>query len=223
MSSVPTGTSTCATAPIIFARRSASGTPRRRTPINARSFVPPLFSTISWASLWRVRPISSAERSCLFSTTRIGCLILAQTAANSEAPIRSGILPNHLTRMIDYGSLSSPEPARISERHPGVDLRVSIGTLSLKNPIIAASGTFAYGVEFAHLVDLNRLGGIAIKGLSLQPMAGAPAPRLCDTPSGMINAVGLQNIGVHAFVAEKLPQLRRYNTAVIANVFGHTI
>lgn len=142
---------------------------------------------------------------------------------NSEAPIRSGILPNHLTRMIDYASLSSPEPARISERHSGVDLRVSVGTLSLKNPIIAASGTFGYGVEFAHLVDLNRLGGIAIKGLSLQPMAGAPAPRLCDTPSGMINAVGLQNIGVHAFVAEKLPQLRQYDTAIIANVFGYNI
>ena len=119
--------------------------------------------------------------------------------------------------------MSSPEPVRISERHSGVDLRVSVGTLSLKNPIIAASGTFGYGVEFAHLVDLNRLGGIAIKGLSIEPMAGAPSPRLCDTPSGMINAVGLQNIGVHAFVAEKLPQLRQYDTAIIANVFGYSI
>ncbi|MGA8367382.1 MAG: dihydroorotate dehydrogenase [Candidatus Acidiferrales bacterium] len=125
--------------------------------------------------------------------------------------------------MVEFSSLSSPEPARISERHSGVDLRVTVGTLSLKNPIIAASGTFGYGVEFAHLVDLNRLGGIAVKGLSLEPIAGAPAPRLCDTPSGMVNAVGLQNIGVHAFVAEKLPQLRQYDTAIIANVFGYSI
>ena len=72
---------------------------------------------------------------------------------------------------------------------------------------MAASGTFGYGVEFAHLVDLNRLGGIVVKGLSLEPMAGAAAPRLCETPSGMLNAVGLQNIGVRAFVAEKLPAL----------------
>lgn len=104
-----------------------------------------------------------------------------------------------------------------------VDLSVNIGALRLSNPILAASGTFGYGVEFAPLVDLNRLGGIVVKGLSLEPMAGAPAPRLCETPSGMLNAVGLQNIGVRAFVAEKLPALRPYRTAVIANVFGYTI
>jgi dihydroorotate dehydrogenase (NAD+) catalytic subunit len=104
-----------------------------------------------------------------------------------------------------------------------VDLSVQIGAVRLANPILAASGTFAYGVEFAHLVDLNRLGGIVVKGLSLEPIAGAPAPRLCETPSGMLNAVGLQNIGVRAFVAEKLPGLRRYRTAVIANVFGSTV
>jgi dihydroorotate dehydrogenase (NAD+) catalytic subunit len=89
--------------------------------------------------------------------------------------------------------------------------------------VIAASGTFAYGIEFAELVDLNRLGGIVVKGLSAQPIEGAPAPRICETASGMVNAIGLQNIGVRAFVAEKLPSLRRYDTAVIANVFGHTI
>jgi dihydroorotate dehydrogenase (NAD+) catalytic subunit len=104
-----------------------------------------------------------------------------------------------------------------------VDLSVNVGALRLANPILAASGTFGYGVEFAHLVDLNRLGGIVVKGLSLEPMAGAPAPRLCETPSGMLNAVGLQNVGVRAFVAEKLPALRQYRTAVIANVFGYTI
>jgi dihydroorotate dehydrogenase (NAD+) catalytic subunit len=100
---------------------------------------------------------------------------------------------------------------------------VNVGALRLANPIIAASGTFGYGVEFADLVDLNRLGGIAVKGLSLEPMAGAPAPRLCETPSGMLNAVGLQNIGVRAFVTEKLPALRSYQTAIIANVFGCTV
>lgn len=103
-----------------------------------------------------------------------------------------------------------------------IDLSVTVGSLRLANPVLAASGTFGYGVEFSHLVDLNRLGGIVVKGLSAQPMDGAPAPRLCETPSGMLNAVGLQNIGVRAFVAEKLPALRPYRTAVIANVFGHT-
>ncbi len=104
-----------------------------------------------------------------------------------------------------------------------VDLSVNVGALRLTNPILAASGTFGYGIEFAHLVDLNRLGGIVVKGLSLEPMAGAPSPRLCETPSGMLNAVGLQNVGVRAFVAEKLPSLRQYRTAVIANVFGYTV
>jgi dihydroorotate dehydrogenase (NAD+) catalytic subunit len=119
--------------------------------------------------------------------------------------------------------VSSPEPARVADRPSGVDLRVSVGTVRLKNPIIAASGTLAYGVEFAHLVDLNALGGIVVKGLSLEPMAGAPSPRMCETPGGMVNAIGLQNIGVRAFVAEKLPELRRYDTALLANVFGETV
>lgn len=103
---------------------------------------------------------------------------------------------------------------------PAVDLRVELAGLRLKNPIIAASGTFGYGVEFAELVDLNQLGGVVVKGLSAQPMDGAPAPRLCETPAGMLNAVGLQNIGVRRFVEEKLPALRGYDTAIIANVFG---
>ena len=104
-----------------------------------------------------------------------------------------------------------------------VDLTVQVGAVRLRNPILAASGTFGYGVEFAHLVDLNRLGGIVVKGLSREPMEGAPAPRLCETPAGMLNAVGLQNIGVRAFVAEKLPVLRKYDTAIIANVFGYCV
>jgi dihydroorotate dehydrogenase (NAD+) catalytic subunit len=104
-----------------------------------------------------------------------------------------------------------------------VDLSVNVGALRLSNPILAASGTFGYGVEFAPLLDLNRLGGFVVKGLSLEPMAGAAAPRLCETASGMLNAVGLQNVGVRAFVAEKLPSLRQYRTAVIANVFGYSV
>lgn len=104
-----------------------------------------------------------------------------------------------------------------------VDLAVQIGAVRLRNPILAACGTFGYGVEFAHLVDLNRLGGIVVKGLSREPMEGAPSPRLCETPSGMLNAVGLQNIGARAFVTEKLPVLRKFDTAIVANVFGYTV
>jgi dihydroorotate dehydrogenase (NAD+) catalytic subunit len=104
-----------------------------------------------------------------------------------------------------------------------VDLSVQIGALRLRNPILAASGTFGYGLEFAHLVDLTRIGGFVTKGLSREPIEGAPAPRLCETPSGMLNAVGLQNVGVRAFVGEKLPVLRKFDTAVIANVFGYTL
>jgi dihydroorotate dehydrogenase (NAD+) catalytic subunit len=104
-----------------------------------------------------------------------------------------------------------------------VDLSVEIGAVRLRNPILTASGTFGYGVEFAPLVDLNRLGGIVVKGLSREPMEGAPPPRLCETPSGMLNAVGLQNIGVRAFVAEKLPVLRNFATAIVANVFGYAV
>jgi len=109
-----------------------------------------------------------------------------------------------------------------SGRSPAdVDLSVAIGALRFRNPIIAASGTFGYGLEFAHLVDLNRLGGLVTKGLSLEPIEGASAPRLCETPSGMLNAVGLQNVGVRAFVEEKLPELRKFDVPVIANVFGY--
>jgi len=108
-------------------------------------------------------------------------------------------------------------------RPAAVDLTVNIGAVRLANPVIAASGTFGYGLEFAHLVDLNRLGGIVVKGLSLEPMLGAPSPRLFGTACGMLNAVGLQNVGVRQFILEKLPGLRAYNTQIIANVFGHTM
>ncbi len=104
-----------------------------------------------------------------------------------------------------------------------VDLSVQVGALRLANPVLASSGTFGYGLEFAHLVDLNRLGGFVTKGLSLEPIEGAPAPRLCETPSGMLNAVGLQNVGVQSFLETKLPLLRKYNTHLIVNVFGHCL
>src|SRR5271155_2249941 len=104
-----------------------------------------------------------------------------------------------------------------------IDLTVEIAGLRLANPVLASSGTFGYGIEFAHLVDLNRLGGLVVKGLSLEPMDGAPSPRICETPSGMLNAIGLQNVGVRAFVAEKLPKLREYVVPVLVNVFGYTL
>ena len=103
-----------------------------------------------------------------------------------------------------------------------VDLSVNIGALRLRSPIIAASGTFGYGLEFAPLIDLNIIGGFVTKGLSLNPIQGSPAPRLCHTPSGMLNAVGLQNVGVRAFVTEKLPVLRKYVTPVLVNIFGYS-
>jgi len=111
----------------------------------------------------------------------------------------------------------------MSQRPAEVDLRVSIGTLHLKNPIIAASGTFGYGVEFSPLVNLSRLGAIVTKGLSIQPMDGAPAPRISESASGLVNAIGLQNIGVKAFVSDKLHELRLQRATVVANVFGQTI
>lgn len=104
-----------------------------------------------------------------------------------------------------------------------VDLRVELAGLRLKNPVLAAAGTFGYGVEFAEQVDLSRLGGLVTKGLSAQPMEGAPPPRLCETSAGMLNAVGLQNVGVRSFIQEKLPALGRFDTVVLANVFGHTV
>jgi dihydroorotate dehydrogenase (NAD+) catalytic subunit len=100
-------------------------------------------------------------------------------------------------------------------------LAVPLAGIELKNPVLAASGTFGYGLEFEKLVDLNALGGLVVKGLSLEPMEGNPAPRLYESRAGMINSVGLQNIGVRAFVAEKLPALAKLRTAVFANVFGY--
>ena len=91
----------------------------------------------------------------------------------------------------------------------------------LANPVIAASGTYGYGIEFESVADLNSLGGVIVKGLSREPIRGNPPPRLWETEGGMLNSVGLQNIGARAFVQEKLPALRRFRTAIFANVFGY--
>jgi dihydroorotate dehydrogenase (NAD+) catalytic subunit len=106
---------------------------------------------------------------------------------------------------------------------PKTDLAVSFAGIQLKNPVIAASGTFGYGVEFEDVLHLDRLGGFVVKGLSKEPMIGNPPPRLYETSAGMLNAIGLQNIGARAFVDEKLPRLRELqNIVVFANVFGYT-
>ncbi|HOP46337.1 MAG TPA: dihydroorotate dehydrogenase [Desulfobacteraceae bacterium] len=103
------------------------------------------------------------------------------------------------------------------------ELKVRIGPLELKNPVLTASGTFGYGREFSGLMDIDSLGGIVVKGLSLRPMAGNPPPRIVETPCGMLNAIGLANIGLDLFLEEKLPWLKALNTAVIVNIYGHSI
>jgi dihydroorotate dehydrogenase (NAD+) catalytic subunit len=102
-------------------------------------------------------------------------------------------------------------------------LATSLCGISLKNPVLAASGTFAYGVELREVVNLSALGGIVVKGLSREPMAGNAPPRVWETQAGMLNSIGLQNIGVRAFVSEKLPELRGAGTAIFANVFGYAV
>ena len=101
-----------------------------------------------------------------------------------------------------------------------VDTRVSIGSVGLPNPVLAASGTFGYGTEFAGLVDLAAIGALCVKGLSLRPAPGKPAPRLVETPGGVLNAIGLQNIGVDAFLRERLPALHAAGARVVANFWG---
>jgi len=101
-------------------------------------------------------------------------------------------------------------------------LKVDIGGLVLRNPVMTASGTFGFGREFESLVDLNRLGAVIVKGLSREPSAGNPPPRIVETPCGLLNAIGLENIGIEAFIQEKLPYLKQFQTAVIVNVYGQS-
>ncbi len=103
------------------------------------------------------------------------------------------------------------------------DMRVDIGGVVLKNPVMTASGTFGYGLEFSGLVDLNRLGAIVVKGLSLKPSKGNPPPRIVETPCGMLNAIGLENVGLESFVKDKLPYLQDYHTPIFVNIYGKTI
>ena len=104
-----------------------------------------------------------------------------------------------------------------------MNLSVTIGNLKLKNPVMTASGTFGYGEEYSEFVDLNKLGAIVVKGISLKPMEGNPPPRIWETACGMLNSIGLQNVGLKKFVEEKLPYLKQFNTPVIANILANTI
>ena len=104
-----------------------------------------------------------------------------------------------------------------------MNLSVDLGKLKLKNPVIAASGTFGYGAEYSEFVNLNNLGAVVVKGLSLKPMAGNPPPRIYETPCGMLNSIGLQNIGVEVFIKEKLSYLKQFDTKIIVNFFGDSI
>jgi dihydroorotate dehydrogenase (NAD+) catalytic subunit len=114
--------------------------------------------------------------------------------------------------------------ASTTQRSKGPDMRVTIAGVEFSSPVIAASGTFGYGVEFEDIIAFDRIGGFVTKGLSREPMAGNPTPRIIETAAGMVNAIGLQNMGVRPFIAEKLPKLQRMtNVPVIANVFGFTI
>lgn len=101
-----------------------------------------------------------------------------------------------------------------------IDLSLTLGPLRLKNPVLTASGTFGYGDEFIPFVDLAQLGGIVVKGITLNPRAGNPMPRVCETPGGMLNAIGLANVGVHAFINNKLPLLRQHDILTIVNISG---
>lgn len=107
--------------------------------------------------------------------------------------------------------------------HTEVDLSVTIGGIHLANPVMVASGTFGYGEEYANLLDFNRLGAIIPKGISLKPSLGNPPPRIVETPSGMLNAIGLQNVGFKRFVSEKMPFLRSFPTPIIVNFYGSAI
>lgn len=102
-------------------------------------------------------------------------------------------------------------------------LEISVGQLKLKNPVLVASGTFGYGEEFAELYDLSRLGAVVTKGISLKPRKGNPMPRVIEVPMGLINAIGLQNVGIESFLEDKLPFLQEKNATVVVNVFGETI
>jgi dihydroorotate dehydrogenase (NAD+) catalytic subunit len=121
------------------------------------------------------------------------------------------------------GTLGREFYALAGDMKQKADLGVDIGGIKLKNPVMTASGTFGYGLEFDGLIDLNRLGAVIVKGLSLEPSGGNPPPRIIETPCGMLNAIGLENIGIQSFINEKLPLLRGISTPIIANIYGEKI
>ena len=104
-----------------------------------------------------------------------------------------------------------------------LDLSVNLGKFKIKNPVMTASGTFGYGKEYSEFVDLNRLGAVVVKGISLKPMKGNPVPRICETPCGMLNAIGLQNPGLRDFITKQLPYLRQFRTRIIVNILGNSV
>ena len=109
------------------------------------------------------------------------------------------------------------------EKPPVADTTVSVARVKFKNPVLVASGTFGYGTEFARVLDLHRLGGIVLKTVTLEPRAGNPPPRIAETPSGILNSIGLQNVGVDALIKERLPLLAQYDLPIIANIYGDTV
>ena len=145
----------------------------------------------------------------------------AKTIGGASSPL---FLPKHMVGGALTGSRSDPtvRPSRPEEPLPVVDQSVTLAGMTMKNPVVVASGTFGFGREYSQFYDLGELGGICAKGLTLHPREGNPAPRIAETPMGILNSVGLQNPGVDAFVAQELPFLRRYDVKVIANISGNT-
>jgi dihydroorotate dehydrogenase (NAD+) catalytic subunit len=128
-----------------------------------------------------------------------------------------------MSRSARTGRYSRPGRSAGMTKTPTPDLSVTIAGIRLKNPVLTASGTFGYGREYAPYFDLKELGALVTKGISLEPLAGNPPPRICETPSGMLNAIGLQNVGVEAFLRDKLPYLRDLGIPIIVNVLGHSL
>jgi len=121
---------------------------------------------------------------------------------------------------LDFAHLLAKNTVMIKNKP---NIRVNIGGVKLRNPVMTASGTFGYASEFKELIDLNRLGAIIVKGLSLEPSRGNPPPRIVETPCGMLNAIGLENVGLEAFVKEKLPFLKRLETPIFVNIYGKSV
>jgi len=146
-----------------------------------------------------------------------------QTSQLDGQSLSDGGSTHHSSLITHHSSDHSSDHSSLIPHHsPDPRLAVEIAGVRFNNPVIGASGTFGYGLEMAELIDLNRLGGFSTKGLSARPLAGNPPPRIVETHGGMLNAIGLQNVGARAFVEDKLPLIRRYDTRVIANVFGYS-